>query len=370
MNAAEKSMNGALSRDAAGRLPRWWSGVPIFWRVQIVGWSVFAVVEVLTNRLLEYRFPVIVYRAVLVVGCFVLFSWGMRAFYASPRFRNRMSAQALGWVALLSLAGATVVGALLFGARELLGWVTRGRDALEDFALPLLHAFIVLAGWSLCYFWVHAELAEQAEHRHAERAEAEALRAELEELRLQLDPHFLFNALNGVAEEIPEHPAAALAMLRDLTAYLRHSLDGINHTVMTVEAEVAGLSAWLRVQQARFGERLKVALSVEPAATSRRIASFLLQPLVENAVKHGDRETGLHLAISIRVAGEGLLIEIENTGRLDQGGGRRRGRGIGLENVRRRLALHYPGRHKFSLGARGPDAVVAALSLEGEPCGS
>jgi LytS/YehU family sensor histidine kinase len=56
-------------------------------------------------------------------------------------------------------------------------------------------------------------------------AEAEALRAELEELRLQLDPHFLFNALNGVAEEIPEHPAAALTMLRDLTAYLRHSLE-------------------------------------------------------------------------------------------------------------------------------------------------
>ena len=77
-------------------------------------------------------------------------------------------------------------------------------------------------------------MAEQAEHQHAVRAEAEALRAELEELRLQLDPHFLFNALNGVAEEIPERPAAALAMLRDLTAYLRHSLDGINQTVVTV----------------------------------------------------------------------------------------------------------------------------------------
>src|SRR5580765_8684366 len=118
-------------------------------------------------------------------------------------------------------------------------------DPVDDFVLPWTHYFLALAGWSLCYFWIHAEVAEQAEHRRAIRAEAEALRAELEELRLQLDPHFLFNALNGVAEEIPEHPAAALTMLRDLTAYLRHSLDGINQTVVTVDEEVGGLSAYL-----------------------------------------------------------------------------------------------------------------------------
>src|SRR5262249_56479376 len=118
-------------------------------------------------------------------------------------------------------------------------------------------------------------------------------------------------------------------------------------------AEVGGLSGWLRVQQARFGERLKVALSVEPGANGRRIASFLLQPLVENAVKHGDREAGLYIAIAIRIEGDALHVEIENTGTLAQGGAqdgaRRRGRGIGLENVRRRLPLHYPPRHRLRL---------------------
>jgi LytS/YehU family sensor histidine kinase len=205
------------------------------------------------------------------------------------------------------------------------------------------------------------------------RAEAEALRAELEELRLQLDPHFLFNALNGVAEEIPDRPAAALAMLRDLTAYLRHSLDGINQTVVTVEAEVGGLAAYLRVQQARFGERLRTRLDMAPDAASRRIASFLLQPLVENAVKHGRRDNGLDVGINIRAVGDALHIEIDNTGALDGGtGARRRRPGIGLENVRRRLALHYPGRHQFTLDQRdaGGSKVVATLVLEGEPCGS
>jgi LytS/YehU family sensor histidine kinase len=214
-------------------------------------------------------------------------------------------------------------------------------------------------------------MAEQAEHRHAMRAEAEALRAELEELRLQLDPHFLFNALNGVAEEIPDHPAAALAMLRDLTAYLRHSLDGINQTVVTVEAELGGLAAYLRVQKARFGDRLRTKVHMDPQAASRRIASFLLQPLVENAVKHGRRENGVDLGIDIRAVGDALHIEIENTGTLDGGtGSRRRRPGIGVENVRRRLALHYPGRHNFTLGdsGAGQHSVVATLVLEGEPC--
>jgi two-component system, LytTR family, sensor kinase len=254
-----------------------------------------------------------------------------------------------------------------------MGWTAPGRHPLDDFVLPWTHYFLALAGWSLCYFWVHAEIAEQAERRRAMRAEAEALRAELEELRLQLDPHFLFNALNGVAEEIPEHTAAALAMLRDLTAYLRHSLDSINQTVVTVEFEIGGLSAYLRVQQARFGDRLKTTLDLDPEAASRRIASFLLQPLVENAVKHGRRDNRLDIGIAVRAAGDALHIEIENTGALDGGAAtRRRLPGIGLENVRRRLSLHYPGRHRFALAERGAgtDKVVATLDLEGEPCGS
>jgi LytS/YehU family sensor histidine kinase len=112
---------------------------------------------------------------------------------------------------------------------------------------------------------------------------------------------------------------------------------------------------------------------MDPAAASRRIASFLLQPLVENAVKHGKRENGLDLGIDIRAVGDALRVEIENTGSLDGAAGSRRRRpGIGVENVRRRLALHYPGRHQFTLADRGAgeNKVVATLVLEGDPCGS
>jgi hypothetical protein len=350
-----------------------WRKLPLFWQAQLVAWSVFGLVDLISQRLIFHDFAIAVPRTVMIVACLVVISTGLRSVYASPRLANRLSFQAGAWMVALSIAGGGALASLVFAVRELGGWSIPGRDALDDFFLPLINCTFALIGWSLGYFWINAERAEQEEHRHAMRAEAEALRAELEELRLQLDPHFLFNALNGVAEEIPDRPTAALAMLRDLTAYLRHSLDGINQTVVTVEAELAGLSAYLRVQQARFGDRLRVAIQTEPAARERRIASFLLQPLVENAVKHGRRESGLDLEIDIRLSGDTLEVMISNTGSLEPATrSRRRRPGIGLENVRRRLALHYPGRHEFTLQQKdGAEAkVVATLVLEGEPCGS
>jgi two-component system LytT family sensor kinase len=399
VNAAEKSMNRRRCQTRAEsprlrRLGKWhllyggefrlsvqspaklidrpqvlWRKLSMFWQVQLVGWGLFGFVDLISQRLIFHDFFVASLRTGLIVMCLVLISAGMRSVYASHRLENRLTT----WMIVLSAGGATVVAALAFGGREVGAWMIPGRDAVDEFFLPLINSFFALVGWSLCYFWIHAELAEQFEHRHAMRAEAEALRAELEELRLQLDPHFLFNALNGVAEEIPEHPAAALAMLHDLTAYLRHSLDGINQTVVTVEAELGGLSAYLRVQQARFGDRLKVALHADPTARECRIASFLLQPLVENAVKHGKRDNGLDVGVDIRLAGRALHIVIANTGSLEPTAkSRRRRSGIGLANVRRRLELHYPCRHRFTLSEHaGPEPkVMATLVLEGDPCGS
>ncbi len=342
----------------------------MFWRAQIAGWGLFAIVDVVNLRLLYHDFPIALSRATLIVICLVAISTAMSKFYASRRFGSALTPRAIAWILLLSVGGGTVVSALVFVLREYAGWALPGRDALDDFVFPLTHYSIMLAGWSICYFWIFTEIAEQAEHRHAISAEARALRAELEELRLQLDPHFLFNALNGVAEEIPEHPDAALAMLRDLTAYLRYSLDGINQTVATVEAEIGGLAAYLRVQQARFGDRLRITLVPDPSASPRRIASFLLQPLVENAIKHGRREDGLDIGIAVRLVGDTLHVEITNTGALDGAAKPRRRHGIGLDNVRRRLMLHYPERHDFTLRETGGvnGKVVATLALEGEPC--
>ncbi len=353
-----------------------WNGLSMFWRAQIAGWGLFAIADMLAQRVAYHSYAIAFARTGVILACLVAISTAMRRVYVTRRFAHRVSIGGVATIALLSLLGALVVASMIVLVHEALPWIVPpDRRGVEEFFVPFVHYFFALAGWSLAYFWLRAEMAEQAQHRRTMRAEADALRAELEQLRLQLDPHFLFNALNGVAEEIPEHPTAALDMLRNLTAYLRHSLDGINHTVVTVEGEVTGLAAYLAVQKARFGERLQARLDVTPEARRRRIASFLLQPLVENAVKHGRREQGLDLRVCIRGDGEWLHVEVSNAGTLASTGATRRQRpGIGVENVRRRLALHYPGRHAFELREAGerPEGktVVATLELKGEPCGS
>jgi two-component system LytT family sensor kinase len=358
-----------LIERAAGAIGARWDRVPGFWQAQIAGWSLFTLVDLIDREITYRSLWISLLLTLLVAPCCVLLSTAMRAAYARQSPTNELAPRTLVLIALLSLGSATTAVALLFTVRHLAGLAVTEWSTAQEVVLPLIHYFLAFAAWSLCYFWIRAEIAERAEHRHAVKAEAEALRAELEELRLQLDPHFLFNALNGVAEEIPEHPRAALAMLRDLTAYLRHSLAGIHQPVVAASVEADALAAYLRVQQARFGPRLRTRIEVEPEAAGRQIASFLLQPLVENAVKHGKRDNVLEIAVKIRHAAGALSIEIANTGTLTISKRPRSRSPIGLENVRRRLALHYPDRHQFALTERG-NQVVASLVLQGEPCGS
>ncbi|SJZ38794.1 Histidine kinase [Enhydrobacter aerosaccus] len=357
----------------------WWKRLPRFWKAQSLGWGAFVLMDLADRQLIDRHlthdtFLFSLLATLVIAPALVALSMGLRAIYAAQAQKPELTLRLLVIVVLSSVAASAVMVVLLFFIHAASGTAELGKDPL---VIPAVRYFLAFAAWSLCYFWAHAETARQDEHRRALAAEAVALRAELEELRLQLDPHFLFNALNGVAAEIPREPVAALAMLRDLTAYLRHSLAGIHQTVVTVAAEVEGLSAYLRVQRARFGRRLQAEVDVDPAATSHRIASFLLQPLVENAVKYGNRDTVRRVRIEIRLAGNALKIEIENSGTLAPSVDRLRHRApLGLENVRRRLALHYPGRHQFSLrqlhrdGEVKPEdnSVIATLVLEGEPC--
>lgn len=353
-------------------MPIWWSRLPLFWRVQLVGWGLFSILNALAHYVAFKDFGLALGRCSLVFVVALVLSSATRAFYVTHDVGGHLSVRSVALALAMSIGSAAVVGGALYLSHSIAGWNIPERSTPE-FLVLLGHYAIAFVGWNLCYFWIHAELLEQEEHRRAMRAESEALRAELEELRLQLDPHFLFNALNGVAEEIPEHPQAALAMLRDLTAYLRHSLNGIHQTVVPLDAEIAGLQAYLRVQKARFGERLQVDMTVDPAAGPRRIASFLLQPLVENAVKHGRREDGLKLRIAVAAQDDSLKIEIENNGTLTPSSSpapltRPPGSGIGVANVRRRLELHYPGCGSLALSEPVPGMVRAAMVLKGEPC--
>ncbi len=345
--------------------PASWVQRPGLWRVLAVGWAVFAFFDVMT-RLRVYHDPITALLVSLVIDPLIIpLAAGLFVAYDRLGFEGRITWRALPWILGLSFAGAGVVAAVGSFIRHRLGVGMADWAPEEAVAIVLVHFFLIFTIWSLICFWIKAETARQVEAERAREAEAQALRTELQRLRLQLDPHFLFNALNGIGEEIPEHPGAALAMLRDLSTFLRQSLTGMDVTLATVADEAEALASYLRIQEARFGARLTARVTYDEAAGARLIPSFLLQPLVENAVKHGKRAPRLDVHVEIRATGEVLEVRVANTGTvIPPAEGRA---GIGLANIRRRLALHFPGRHAFALRQEGTQ-VVARLTLEGVPC--
>jgi hypothetical protein len=188
---------------------------------------------------------------------------------------------------------------------------------------------------------------ELARVRLSERRELEARvtaqDAELRMLRTQIDPHFLFNSLNSISALTSSDPAGARAMTLRLADFFRHSLGLEAHRKVTLEAEMTLVLHFLAIEQVRFGERLNVAQEVSAEAMECLLPPMILQPLVENAVKHGigNLTEGGVVRIMATRAGSLLRVVVENDVDADQQPAPAIGNGIGLSNVRQRLAAAY-----------------------------
>jgi two-component system sensor histidine kinase AlgZ len=169
--------------------------------------------------------------------------------------------------------------------------------------------------------------------------------ARLSELQARIRPHFLFNTLNSAIALVREDPARAEALLEDLSELFRHALVEPGEAV-TLTEEVALARRYLDIEQVRFGERLQVEWALDPLAGSARVPPLLLQPLVENAVKHGvePSATGAQVKISTQRRSGTVVIKVTNTVPAGQG---RRGHGVAQNNVRDRLRLLHDVQGQF-----------------------
>jgi LytS/YehU family sensor histidine kinase len=191
-------------------------------------------------------------------------------------------------------------------------------------------------------------LTRLADQLSAQLQQSELAGSELQALQAQIEPHFLFNCLNTIASFIRTDPDRARQLVLAFADYCRWTL-GRPHELVTLEEELRHVQSYLALEQARFGSQLRVTIDATPEALAVRLPAFLVQPLAENAVKHGKTERPLDLLVRARVRRGRLRVTVRDNGRgiarevlervLEPGVGE--DTGLGLANVHRRLTAVY-----------------------------
>jgi two-component sensor histidine kinase len=202
--------------------------------------------------------------------------------------------------------------------------------------------------------------------RAAERLTAGLATARLQALKMQLQPHFLFNTLNAISALIPADAQPARRMVAQLGDMLRISLDHEETQEVTLRDELAFLEPYLEIEKARLGDRLTVVMNINPETLDARVPHLMLQPLVENAVRHGIAprvERGkVTISASRGAGGNNLELEIKDDGvgieRDDHASPRK---GVGLSNIKSRLDQLYGDAHRFELRAQPEGGAVVRL---------
>ena len=283
-----------------------------------------------------------------------------------------MTATPADWLALTAVAtGGALPATLLWlvcacAAKKLLGRLSRGAQyatggllgamaALYGCGLLKLTGVVATAPWlgSAAAGAMFAAVLMAVMVLRARGQTPAAMTARLEELQARIRPHFLFNTLNSAIALVREEPAKAETMLEDLSELFRSALADPNESV-TLADEIALAGRYLAIEQVRFGDRLRIRWDIDSAADAARLPPLLLQPLVENAVKHGVEPSPEGADLRIRTERRGGMVVIEVINSLpplrwaDEP--LPRGHGIALANVRERLSLLHDVQSQFSAG--------------------
>jgi two-component system LytT family sensor kinase len=346
-----------------------------FWVLHISGWLTFAAAGIIYSypgkwtdipRLLLNFLPYLV----AVLTCIPL-----RLFYRRIRFHE----WPLKYSVLTGIIASFVAANIWLGTDLLISLFIhqppyiRNPAAFKQIYLAyIIRRGIPLLGWTFLYLGIKIQREWKEQEQRARKADSLAQNGQLQMLRYQLNPHFLFNAMNSIRALIDEDETKAREMITELSEFLRYSLDSKDYSNVPLRHEIEAIRHYFAIQKKRYEDKLEVIYDIDPQAGEFPVLSFLIHPLVENAVKYGMHTSPMPLTVLLtaKIRDGRLAIEIVNTGKwiepahLDDRISP--GTGTGLENVRRRLENAFPNRHVFEVVEK-EGRVHVHLEIQGSP---
>ena len=275
---------------------------------------------------------------------------------------------------LLALLAITVTAEAWSAAVQMLfnPWTHRQAPEFLDTlsATLVFHGLICVFAYALILAITYlVDSRDKVARKVTETAElnAELSKAQLAALTRQMEPHFMFNTLNSIAGLVRDgRQAAAVSMIVGLSEILRRGSQDFHRPEVTLAEEVEYLQRYIDIQKVRFGERLGYSVDIPEALMGARVPSLLLQPLVENAIKHGlaERVAGGEIRVAAVRKGAAMCLSIRNDGSDLAADWESKGAGVGLANLRRRLQIMYGNAANLLVGnVEGGVEVVVTLPL-------
>ena len=304
----------------------------------VLFWAVHLVIMLVRAELNDEAHEVGFVASLVRRGSFALFGafLGCVLYRCLRTLRDREFKQQAILGAALALGTACIQGvanAIVFDAGN--------KGFLGDFLYSLMYWFWFYFCWTTAYLAFAYSIRVQEQERHAAELAVKAKEAQVQALRYQINPHFLFNTLNAIAALVPDAPAKAEEMVVQLSDFFRRSLaiNPMEDLTLSEEADLQRL--YLEIERTRFPDRLRFDVALDGTSGEAKVPALLLQPLVENAVKHGVARSEGTTCISIRARLDGpeLEIVVENDAKVLSRGSR--GEQVGLRNVQDRLRTRF-----------------------------
>ncbi len=345
--------------------------ISLYWKCQLIGWSVAALYWEYHGYVFSSHFDWL--QAVLQftgdVVILILLTHAYRTFALKHSFKNLNIGQLLQRIipAALILGGAytfaTTMKLHLFQV-----WFSRYPVQTYTAFFKSNAETIFIGGmrlmsiWLLAYHMYHYAQREIRMSRENARLALITREAQLNNLSAQLNPHFLFNSLNNIKALVSDNPRIARRAIDLLSDLLRTSLYNGDQTLITIKDELAIVNDYLELEKLRFEERLQYEIYIEENLANAQIPRLSIHLLVENAIKHGiaQKKNGGLVVVRVERLPAGIKITVQNPGRVANFD---KDNGLGLNNLRERLALEYKGRAEFILSGQLHDIVLATINL-------